>query len=501
MAAKQLDKSNLGYLGVEYQYKLVKCFVEEPNFFNELYAVVDQNYFTDTLLRTFVGAMKDYYRENNITPSYDMIQIVLNKRSKTDIEVKEWDDLIALLKKTTLEGYVVVKDLAIKFFKQQRLIKAAHQIIEKVGRGDVEQYDDCLKIIQDAITAGDDDDMGHSVGDFQDAALSKDYTISIPTGISKLDETLGGGLDKGKVGLFMAALGMGKTTYCTAIASYAATHKCDMNNNSGWKVLQICFEDDYVDITRKHISRATQIEASEIRRFDEAQKQETNSILNVSSDWDMIKQNIKLMKMRTGEITATYIEKKIQKLTNQGFKPDLVLIDYFECLEYEKTGIANDTEWNREGKTMRKLENMAKDLNIAIWVTTQGGRGSITTELLKADGGGGSIKKQQIAQVIISITRDLEGQDKNSATLAVLKNRSGKAGKVFHNVKYNNGTSTISCDDVMEFDNGLAWEEEHEKIKETQRINTLRELQKAQQNRKNAETGGFIAKIPPNTKF
>lgn len=500
MAAKQTDKSNLGYLGLEYQYKLVKCFVEEPNFFSELYNVIDQNYFTDTLLRTFVGTLKDYYKEYNVVPSYEVIQIVLNKRSKTDLELQEWTDLINQLKTTTLEGYIIVKDLAIKFFKQQKLIKAAHKIIEKVGSGDVEQYDDCLKIVQDALAAGDDDDMGHSVADFQDEALSSDYTVSVPTGISKLDEILGGGLDKGKVGLFMAALGMGKTTYCTAIAAYAATHRCDMNNNQGWKVLQICFEDDYIDITRKHISRVTQIEASDIRKFDSVQKNETNDVLNSNSDWDMIKNNLKLMKMRTGEITAAYIEKKIQKLTNQGFKPDLVLIDYFECLEYEKTDIANDSEWNREGKTMRKFENMAKDLNIAIWITTQGGRGSLVAEILTADKGGGSIKKQQIAQVIISITRDLDGQNQNSATLAVLKNRSGKAGKVFHNVLYNNGTSTISCDNVMEFDNNLAWEDEHEKMKETQRINALRELQKTQS--KNKEPGGgFISKIPPNTNF
>jgi len=500
MAAKQTDKSNLGYLGLEYQYKLVKCFIEEPNFFSELYNVIDQNFFTDPLLRTFVGTLKDYYKEYNVVPSYDVIQIVLNKRSKTDLELQEWTDLINQLKKTTLEGYIVVKDLAIKFFKQQKLIKAAHKIVEKVGSGDVEQYDDCLKIVQDAVAAGDDDDMGHSVSDFQDEALSSDYTVSIPTGISKLDEILGGGLDKGKVGLFMAALGMGKTTYCTAIAAYAATHRCDMNNNQGWKVLQICFEDDYIDITRKHISRVTQIEASEIRKFDSIQKTETNDVLNKNSDWNMIKNNLKLMKMRTGEITAAYIEKKIQKLTNQGFKPDLVLIDYFECLEYEKTGIANDSEWNREGKTMRKFENMAKDLNIAIWITTQGGRGSLVAEVLTADKGGGSIKKQQIAQVIISITRDLDGQNKNSATLAVLKNRSGKAGKVFHNVLYNNGTSTISCDDVMEFDSNLAWEDEHEKMKETQRINALRELQKTQ-NKNKESNGGFISKIPPNTNF
>ena len=34
--AGKVDKSDLGYLGIDFQKKLVKCFVEYPNFFNEI---------------------------------------------------------------------------------------------------------------------------------------------------------------------------------------------------------------------------------------------------------------------------------------------------------------------------------------------------------------------------------------------------------------------------------------------------------------------------------
>ena len=33
MAGKQLDKNNLGYLGIDFQYKLAKIFVEDSKFF------------------------------------------------------------------------------------------------------------------------------------------------------------------------------------------------------------------------------------------------------------------------------------------------------------------------------------------------------------------------------------------------------------------------------------------------------------------------------------
>ena len=107
---------------------------------------------------------------------------------------------------------------------------------------------------------------------------------------------------------------------------------------------------------------------------------------------------------------------------------------------------------------MRKLENMAKDLNIAIWIPTQGNKGSITNkDVVTMDQAGGSIIKVQVAQVVISIARTLEDIDNNRATLAVLKNRSGKSGVVLQNIIFNNGTSTVSCDDVMQYDSAVAY--------------------------------------------
>jgi hypothetical protein len=65
---------------------------------------------------------------------------------------------------------------------------------------------------------------------------------------------------------------------------------------------------------------------------------------------------------------------------------------------------------------------------------------------------GGSVKKAQIAHVIMSIARTVDDIANNKATIAILKNRAGKSGKVFNNVDFNNGTCIISTDNVDEFD-------------------------------------------------
>lgn len=458
MATRTIDKSNLGYLGSDFQFKLVKYLIEDENFFNQISNIVDQNAFTDPLLRTFVGTVKDYYIKENIVPSYSTVELCLRAKANTDIEITEVEELIDKLKNLTFEGSSSVKENALKFFKQQKLIKAANKMLDKVGKGDIEQFDECQKLIQDALETGAIDDLGYSIFDLQEKALSNEYTVSIPTGISGLDNALGGGLDKGKFGLIIGPLSFGKTSLSTAIASAAASSKSPENDYKGWNVVQIYFEDDDVDITRKHFSRLTNKEAKDFKRLNEDERNEILEILEKHPDRETIKNNLRLKSFRTGEKTATDIKNWLITLINKGFKPDLVIIDYFECLAPEKDDKSKD-KWEQEGVTARKIESMAKELDIAIWVPTQGSRDSIDLELVTVDKGGGSIKKQQIAQVVISIARTMEMRENNRATVALLKNRSGLGTKVFTNILFDNGRSMIVCDDVEELDSMKEWQD------------------------------------------
>ena len=508
MAGKHLDKNNLGYLGIDFQYKLAKIFVEDSKFFEDVAPIVDQNAFNDSLLRTFIGTLKDYYSRESVIPSYEMLNVILREKAKTNNELEEADELIKKLKfETSLEGYIFVKDVALKFFKQQNLIRVANKILDIAGKGDIDRYEECQKLLDDAAMAGQEDDFGYDIYQLQDKALANDYTVSIPTGIDMLDETLGGGLDKGKLGLLIAPAGFGKTSFTTAIDSYAATYKCDMNNHMGYKVLQIYFEDDDVDITRKHYSRITQTEARFMKRLDKPERDEIAELLNNHPDKELLRQNLRLKHFKTGTKSASDIEIFIKRLINSGFKPDLISIDYFECLAAEKGGYSTDTEWTREGVTMRKLENMAKDFDCAIWVPTQGTKDSMNSpEVVRMDQASGSAKKVHVAQLILSIARAIDDIDKSRAVIGILKNRSGKSGKVFNNVYFDNGTCTISCKDTQEFDNGLAWEEESERIREENRIKNVRYIASlSSNNEKTKVEGNFIGTINgdfgPNTEF
>lgn len=240
------------------------------------------------------------------------------------------------------------------------------------------------------------------------------------------------------------------TSLTTAMACHAATHKAESNNNEGFKVLQIVFEDRPKQIQRKYLGRITGIEAKDLSKPDFIDQ--VKKTITEFEDKEMLKKNVRIKRFPSGEVTATQIGQFIKKLINSGFKPDLVIVDYFECVKLEKSRDSSDSEWTKEGYTMRKFESMAGEMDFALWIPTQGTKDSLGAEIVTMDKAGGSFKKIQIGHIIMSIARTMDDIAKCLATIAVLKNRAGSAGKVFNNVEFNNGTCRISTDNVDIYD-------------------------------------------------
>lgn len=700
--AKNNSRDNLGYLGVDFQYRLAKAFIEDKKFFTSINNIVNQNMFTEPNLRTFVGVLKEYYEKYEVVPSYETIEIELRQKAHDDIERETLISTSEKIKKTTTEGNESIHDKAEKFFKQQNIIKIANEILKIASDGDLEKYPQCVDLMQKALEVGNDEDMGVSVYDNVEEVLSDEYRTVIPTGIGKVDETLEGGLGKGELGIIIGPSSFGKalsihelvltpngfvengtlkvgdyvigkngkptkilgvfdqgirklfrvkfsdgasclcdiehlwsvsengksyktlslkeimnegienkdktfkfeipicdmvdndihydidyyeygksicdidvdenlilysktndrisflkgvmdsfgtisdnnrpmfiihnnkrkklvtkvvnslggivinefeiclakdiklfdddnwqslivhnnndikryivsveyeqddyarcikvdaddelyvinnyivthnTSLTTAMSCHAACCKNDINSNNGFKVLQIIFEDRPKQIQRKYFGRISGVEAKDLSKPDF--KEQVKKAITEFEDRELLKNNVRIKRFPSGEKSASDVFAFIKKLINSGFKPDLVVLDYFECLKLEKARDSNDSEWTKEGYTMRKLESMAAELEIALWVTTQGTKDSLGLEIVTMDKAGGSFKKIQIGHIIMSIARTMDDIAKCLATIAILKNRAGSAGKVFNNVEFNNGTCRISTDNVDEYE-------------------------------------------------
>ena len=651
-------RKDLGFLGEPFQFKLVHEFMSDKDLFSDLSDIIDQNMFTDPTLKVFVGIMKDYAdKYDNSKPSYDIMLTLLYERAHNEYERDTYEAVLNKVKNTSSEGSEYVKDLAIKFFKQQNIIKTANEILRIAGDGDMSKYDKCVDLLTKALNSGVKTELGVSVFDNLEETLSEDYRTAIPTGIGKVDETLEGGIGKGELGVIIGPSSFGKSqpmesliltpegwvemrdmkvgsnvigpdggvykvsgvfpqgkrpiykvgfssgSFCECdiehlwnvqtdidfetktltlseiidgisegrkyyvqfsksvvnssteymyaekryrdiIASNAkktnlTTYKFDsetdceearelalsmgydvlkindlkleINNGfffgsdnvynngiisieyvgekeaqcimvdskehlyitdgfivthntslttamasnaaeNGYKVLQIVFEDQIKNIKRKHIAKITGVESKDLSKEEYVNiVRHTLEVYRESDASEKLQENLKILRLPTGEKTAWDIERIIKKFINNGFKPDMLIVDYFECLKHRKD-VDSTNEYEKEGVTMRKFESMAGEYDMAIWIPTQGTKDSVNAELVTMDKAGGSFKKIQVAHIIMSIARTVEDIAESKATVAILKNRAGQAGKIFENVEFNNGTCRISTDNVQELD-------------------------------------------------
>jgi hypothetical protein len=227
------------------------------------------------------------------------------------------------------------------------------------------------------------------------------------------------------LGVILAAFGVGKTTLITRMANTAYLE--------GKNVVQIFFEDNVKVIQRKHLTCFTEIELSELGERKEEVKELLPRFQNLEG-------NLILKKMSSDGTTIPHIKQYLRKLISSGIKPDIVFVDYIDCIQPTKQF---KDEYSGEGNVMRQFETMLSELDIAGWTAVQGNRSAIGADLVEANMMGGSIKKGQIGHFILSVAKTLDQKEEGRATLAILKSRFGRDGVVFDDIVFDNGTLTI----------------------------------------------------------
>jgi replicative DNA helicase len=445
------QKTNLGYLGHTFQIKLLNQIIVDESFASSIIDILDPSYFDNEHLRLISAEIKNYYDEYQTIPLLDTIEQIINQNVNKEITRDFVLETLQEIKKVEQKDAPHIQKTANKFCKQQEL-KKAHKKIEKIlESGDFERYDECVEILKKAISVGDHKDQGVDVFDAIEDVLSDDFRDPIPTGIKGLDNLMGGGLSKGELAVILAAFGVGKTTMITKIGNSAYDH--------GKNVVQIFFEDNPKVIQRKHFTCWSGIELNELSNNKE------KVIESVSKVREGKTNHLILKKFPSSGTNMSHIEQYLRKLISEGIRPDIVLLDYIDCVVPTRHF---DDEYAGEGDVMRQFETMIAELNVAGWTAIQGNRSAIGASVV--DGGmiGGSIKKGQIGHFVVSVAKTLQQKEDGRATMAILKSRFSKDGIVMEDIIYNNASLVI---DTTQTSN-VSFVEfgKHEEQKKTDRV-------------------------------
>jgi replicative DNA helicase len=466
-------KNDFGYLGLDFQVRLISNILTDRKFANSLMDILDANYFQDEFIRKIAITIKSAFEKHETVPDMGSLEMRLMDTAKDDIQRDFVLKQLRRVKEANLNDTLWVQERALKFCKQQELKRAIKEISTISDNGDMDDYDACVEILQKALDTGDNKDDGIDVFHDMESVLADDFRKPIPTGIKGLDECMDGGLSKGELAVILAPFGVGKTTMITKIANTA--------KNEEYNVLQIFFEDNPKVIQRKHLSCWSTYNLNDLKYH----KDELKEIAATKSEE---KGQIKLKKFPSDGTTIPHIKQYIRKQIAQGFRPDIVLIDYIDCIQSSK---AFKESWDAEGNVMRQFETMLAELDIAGWTAVQGNRSSIGAETVDSTMIGGSIKKGQIGHFIVSIAKTLEQKDSGHANLAILKSRFGKDGIIFNDAIFNNGTMQI---EIVEDNGGKSFlETKNDKSnKGQQRVNNILDAAKERQKALEADEEDII---------
>ena len=470
------------YLGSDFQERLMWQLLVEPEFAEKTIPKLSVDYFDDPNYKRLFIIILEYLDEYDKVPNLQNTSIhqAINqyKTSNNTIEeeallglikrIELWNE--SIINKEMLHNGDAIQKATNQFIKQQEYRKLGEYILEKTKTGEIKnKY--TLGHIEDKITLighiGDEEDYGTEVIENIHNALRKEFRQTIPTGVSVIDTLTGGGLGRSEIGLILTPSGVGKTTLLTKIAN--------TGYELGKNVLQIIFEDTVEQIQRKHFTVWSGVKLSEI--------DDNNEIVI-----DRVKEKTIKLKKDGGHLVIKRFSQEdttmrdirnwiIRYQKKWGYKFDLVVLDYLDCLDsHKKTYDRNEAEL----VIIKSFEAMAGDFNIPCWSAIQSNRSGFDSEFVEAHQTGGSIKRIQKAHFFMSVAKTPEQKEGNLANIRIIKARFAQDGQTFRDCIFNNDTMEIIIED-----NRYANTKTYKKLPhhDTEDINKLDEARKNLQNK------------------
>ena len=405
----------LNQYGADFQIKVISALLGHKEFLTNIHDIIADEYFESQAHKWVIKEILKYYDKYHTTPSLETLKIELQKVDNDVLQLS--------IKEQLKQAYVAsdedleyVQEEFTNFCKNQQLKKALMSSVDILKAGD---FDGIRMLVDGALKAGQDKNLGHEyIKDIEERYRENSRT-TIPTPWDLINELLQGGLGNGDFGLIFGNPGGGKSWSLVALGGYAV--------RLGYNVLHYTLElgEDYVG--KRYDAFFTGVDVSK----SETLREKAEDIINDLPGQLIIKE------FPTGRATMSTIESHINKCTNMGVKPDLVLIDYVDLLSSRRK--------NRERKDeiddiYTSTKGLARQLDIPIWSVSQVNRAGANDEIIEGDKAAGSYDKLMITDFCMSLSRKKEDKVKGTGRFHIMKNRYGMDGLTyFVNANTNNG--------------------------------------------------------------
>ncbi|MBN88687.1 hypothetical protein CMO95_03795 [Candidatus Woesearchaeota archaeon] len=398
--------NSINQYGSDFQIKVLSSLLTHKEFLTNIHDIISDEYFENQAQKWAIKEILKYYDKYHTTPSLDVLKVELQKVDNEVLQVSIKEQL-KLAYVTSDEDLEYVQEEFTNFCKNQQLKKALMTSVDLLKAGD---FDGIRNIVDNALKAGQDKNLGHEYNKNIEDRYRKNSRITIPTPWERINELLQGGLGNGDFGLIFGNPGGGKSWSLVALGGYAV--------RLGYNVVHYTLElgEDYVG--RRYDSFFTKIPVTKINSF----KDKVEDLI------PQLRGELVIKEFPTGRATMSTIESHLGKCADMGIKADLVIIDYVDLLSGRKKTRERKDEID---DIYSSAKGLARQLSVPIWSVSQVNRAGAQDKIIEGDKAAGSYDKMMISDFAMSLSRKKEDKVNGTGRFHIMKNRYGMDGLTF----------------------------------------------------------------------
>ena len=418
MSEKIVD--NLKKFGAEFQIKCISGLVSDKTFIERISDILEPDSFETDAHKFIVKETISYFLEYKDLPTLAVFKVKVDGIENDLLKQSVVEQLRLVYQKISDTDLKYIKEQFLEFCKNQKIKNAIMESVDHLKSG---QYDKIKHVVDIAMKAGMERNIGHEYMVDIEQRMSQMARKTVKTNWTEIDTLMDGGLAGGELGIITACAGSGKSWVLAKMGAEAM--------KQGKNVLHYTLElnENYVGL--RYDACFTGIDFQNIRNNIDIVKKKIAEIPG--------KLMIKYFPIKT--VSAQSLKAHCERLAMLGTKVDLIIVDYADILRPINSD-RNSNSYQEAGGIYEELRAVAGELQVPIWSASQSNRAAMDEDIIQANNISDSYRKIMTADFVMSLSRKVNDKQSNTARFHIIKNRFGPDGLTFPS-KMNAGCGQI----------------------------------------------------------
>ena len=427
--------SKLTQYGHSFQTKAIGILITDRDFLQQIADIVSPDYFDNDAGKWIIRKTLKYYNEYKTVPTMEVFKVELENLQQELQNVAVKDLLKQAYKASKATDLGFVKDTFLDFCKNQTLKGALMKSVDLLELGD---YDDIRNLIDKALKAGTERDIGHEYLAELEDRFREEARNTVETPWPLINKLLCGGLGQGDLGLIAGGPGGGKSWALIALGAQAV--------KMGFTVIHYTLELSEKYVGRRYDACFTEIPVGDVIDNKDIVKKRVENLRG----------GLYIREYPAGQATVNTLRAHLEKCIQQNIEPDLIIVDYADLL----TSKSSKEKRDKLDDIYTNLRGLTSELKLPIWTASQVNRSGAREEIIQGDRMAESYSKMMITDFAMSLARSAEDKENGTGRWHIMKNRYGadgitydslmdtSIGKIEINMRGNNRPQQTNSEDL-----------------------------------------------------